>query len=103
MEIVPVCKDDLVCLPLKVSKAFGSVGPLMLCNHVSSSVRLIDMSNLRTIHMDANQFWRSPFKSLMSYKQLSRFVVLDIEMVRGQEPLADIQVRVGVLHYMSET
>lgn len=92
VEIVPICKDDLVCLPPKVSKAYGSVGPLVLCNHISNSVRLIDMNNLRTIHLDSNQYWRSSFKALMSHKQLTRFVVLDIEMVRGQEPLADIQV-----------
>lgn len=30
VEIVPVCKEDIVCLPYKVSLGMGGVGPIML-------------------------------------------------------------------------
>ena len=30
VEIVPVCKEDIVCLPYKVSLGLGGVGPIML-------------------------------------------------------------------------
>src|SRR6185295_14509568 len=30
-EIVPICKDDLVALPIKLAKSAGNISPLVLC------------------------------------------------------------------------
>ena len=37
VEIAPICKDDLICLPAKLSQKHGQIGPLLLCTKVSSS------------------------------------------------------------------
>lgn len=34
VEIAPICKDDLICLPPKLSQKHGQIGPLLLCTKV---------------------------------------------------------------------
>jgi nonsense-mediated mRNA decay protein 3 len=34
VEIAPICKEDLVCLPPKVAQQHGQIGPLVLCMKV---------------------------------------------------------------------
>ena len=48
------------------------------------------------ILMQANQYWRNPFRPVMGSRQLVEFVVLDVEPVgRATERMvqADVQVR----------
>lgn len=47
VEIVPVCKNDIVCLPPKLSQQLGNFGPLAVCQRVTSSVQLVDPHTLR--------------------------------------------------------
>ena len=47
VEIVPVCKNDIVCLPPKLSQQLGSFGPLAICHRVTNSVQLVDPHTLR--------------------------------------------------------
>lgn len=81
VEICPICKDDLVCLPPRVAASLGHLGPVVLCTRVSSSLLLLDPVTLRTAHLDATQFWRYPFRPLLTAKQLVEYVVLDEEEV----------------------
>eukprot|EP00897_Mesotaenium_endlicherianum_P005218 jgi/Mesen1/4724/ME000241S03763 len=101
VEISPVCKDDLVCLPHKLAAALGNIGPLVLCYRVSSSLQLLDPATLRLVYLDATQYWRLPFRPLMSAKLLVEYVVLDVEPLGAPEAagrggqrlaLADVQV-----------
>jgi len=98
VEICPVCKDDLLCLPQKVAASLGNIGPLVLCMQVSNTLLLLDPQTLRTAYMDANQYWRTGFKPLLSAKQLVEYVVLDIETEPGvssrvgRYSLAEVQV-----------
>ncbi|KAK1321814.1 hypothetical protein QJS10_CPA03g02577 [Acorus calamus] len=79
VEICPICREDLICLPHKVSARLGNIGPLVLCTKVSNRLLLLDPVSLRTAYMDAEQYWWSPFKSLLSCRQLVEYIVLDIE------------------------
>jgi nonsense-mediated mRNA decay protein 3 len=98
VEICPVCKDDLICLPQKVAAGLGNIGPLVLCMRVSNSLLLLDPQNLRNAYVDASQYWRVPYRPLLSSRQLVEYVVLDIEHDRGvgsssgKFALADVQV-----------
>lgn len=80
VEICPICRDDLICLPPKVSNTFGNLGPLVLCTKVSNSIALLDPFTLRVAYLDAKQYWGSPFKALLSSRQLVEYIVLDVEM-----------------------
>jgi nonsense-mediated mRNA decay protein 3 len=79
VEIVPLCKEDLVCLPRKVYSALGALGPILLCVRVSNQLTLLDPVTLRTAAVDATAYWRCPYRPVLSAKQLCEFVVLDIE------------------------
>ena len=88
-ELVPVCKDDLVCLPRKLSnKAHGGIGPVLLCTRVGTAITLTDPNTNRYIQLDGDAYWRNPLKPLASQRTLTTYVVLDIELVgaRGGGP-----------------
>lgn len=95
VEILPLCKDDVVCLPPKVHVLLGGIGPLVLVTKVSTSLSLIDPFTLQTAELPAPIYWKSPFRALMSFKQGTEFAVLDVEQSRerkGKWRLADVTV-----------
>jgi nonsense-mediated mRNA decay protein 3 len=83
-ELVPICKDDLVALPLKLAKSIGNITPLALCYRVGTSINLLDPNTLQTADLPTNIYWRAPFKNLADVKELVEFVVLDIESTGKQ-------------------
>eukprot|EP01116_Phalansterium_solitarium_P014670 TRINITY_DN3242_c0_g1_i1.p1 TRINITY_DN3242_c0_g1~~TRINITY_DN3242_c0_g1_i1.p1 ORF type:complete len:509 (-),score=207.42 TRINITY_DN3242_c0_g1_i1:481-2007(-) len=95
VEIVPICRDDLVCLPPKFAAASGATSPLMLCTKVSNLVYLIDPLTLHMLDFPANVFFSNPFRSLCTASDLIQYTVLDVQPlgpVRGKFVLADVQV-----------
>ncbi|CAL8460889.1 g420 [Coccomyxa elongata] len=84
-EIVPICRDDLVCLPPKAAAALGGFGPLALCTRVSNTLTLTDTQTLRSVQVDANTYWRYPYRPVMTSRQLVEFVVLDAEPVSASQ------------------
>jgi nonsense-mediated mRNA decay protein 3 len=95
VEIVPVCKDDLVCIPLKQARQLGNISPLTVCVRVGSSIQLLDPSTLQVCDITALVYWRTPFDALATVTDLVEFTVLDIEPSgprRGRLVLADAQV-----------
>ncbi|ODV68496.1 nonsense-mediated mRNA decay protein 3 [Hyphopichia burtonii NRRL Y-1933] len=95
VEIVPICRDDLVVLPKKLAHSMGNIPRLVLCSKISNSVQFLDPNTLQIADMSAPVYWRSPFPSLVDATQLVEFIVLDVEPtgdVRGKHVLADITV-----------
>ncbi|KAH8825013.1 RNA binding protein [Flagelloscypha sp. PMI_526] len=79
VEIVPVCKDDLVCLPLKQARSLSNISPLVLCTRVGSSLQLLDPATLQTAELPSTIYWRSPVDSLTHASDLVEFTILDID------------------------
>lgn len=95
IEIVPICKDDLVALPIKLAKAMGNVAPLVLCHRVGTSVNFIDPTTLQTADLQPKQYWHAPFKPLADVPELVEFIVLDIEPLgptKGRFVLAEATI-----------
>ncbi|PIA47052.1 hypothetical protein AQUCO_01400037v1 [Aquilegia coerulea] len=99
VEICPICREDLICLPPKVAVSLGNLGPLVLCSKVSNNIVLLDPFTLRHAFIDADQYWRAPYGALLSSKQLVEYVVLDVESLSSEVnvagskySLADVQV-----------
>lgn len=78
-ELVPICKDDLVALPIKLAKSIGNISPVALCHRVGTSINLIDPNTLQTADVPTPIYWRNPFRNLADVKELVEFIVLDIE------------------------
>jgi len=94
LEIAPICKDDLVCLPAKLAASLGGLGPICLVTRVTSGITLTDPATLREAVLDAGAFWRSPFRPMMGGRALVEFTVLDAEPAgpaTKRWALADVQ------------
>lgn len=95
VEIAPICKDDLVCVPPKHARSLGNISPLTICTRVGNSIHLIDPQTLQSCDVTAPVYWRTPFFSLASVTDLVEFTVLDVEPSgpkKGKWVLADAQV-----------
>eukprot|EP00761_Pharyngomonas_kirbyi_P013305 gb/GECH01013332.1/.p1 GENE.gb/GECH01013332.1/~~gb/GECH01013332.1/.p1 ORF type:complete len:473 (+),score=84.86 gb/GECH01013332.1/:1-1419(+) len=96
VEIAPICREDLVCLPKQLYNGLGGAGPLLICSRVSQNLGFIDPTNLNMAEVNASTFWRFPFRPIASARQLVEFMVLDIELVpggvNGRYQLAEVEV-----------
>ncbi|OBZ65533.1 60S ribosomal export protein NMD3 [Grifola frondosa] len=95
VEIIPICKDDLVCIPLKLARQLSNISQLTVCVRVGNSVHLLDPATLHFCELTAPVYWRSAFDGLASVPDLVEFTVLDVEpsgVTRGKWVLADAQV-----------
>lgn len=79
VEIAPICKDDLVCLPPKMAKQLGNIGQLVLCHKVSNSLKFLDPISLQIADVPAEKYWRDPQAALATIPEMVEFLILDIE------------------------
>ncbi|KGO65563.1 Uncharacterized protein PITC_018810 [Penicillium italicum] len=79
VEIIPICKDDLVALPIKLARSLSDISPLAICNRVGTTINLLDPCTLRTTDLPTSTYWRQPFPNLADTTELREFIVLDIE------------------------
>ncbi|KAK3513565.1 hypothetical protein QTP70_019457 [Hemibagrus guttatus] len=84
VEIVPICKDNVVCLSPRLAQSMGNLGQVCVCIQVTSTVHLIDPNTLQLAEVDANTYWRHPFNSLLNPRQLEEFIVMDTDIIRDQ-------------------
>lgn len=94
-EIVPICKDDLVALPIKLAKSAGNISPLGLCYRIGNSINILDPQSLQTAEISCPIYWRAPFKPLADVQELVEFIVMDIEPLgptKGRWALAEATV-----------
>ena len=100
VEIIPICKDDLVCLPRKLSQSMSSISQLCVCTRVGNSLHFVDPATLQSAELSSSVYWRQPFNPLAAINHTVEFVVLDIEPTsfppvtsnKGRFLLADAQV-----------
>jgi nonsense-mediated mRNA decay protein 3 len=78
-ELVPICKDDLLALPLKLARSIGNISPMALCYRIGTSVNVLDPTTLQTADISTAIYWRSPFGPLADVTELVEYTVLDIE------------------------
>ena len=79
IEVLPICKDDVVWLPPPTANAAGQISPLLLCTKVSNVLHFVDARTLQSAELQPLQYWKAPFKAALGRQQLIEFVVLDIE------------------------
>lgn len=101
VEIVPICKDDVVCLPVIIAKQLGNISQVLICSKVNTNVALIDPVTLQKCEIRQELYFNHPFASICSQSQLTEYIVIDIEpvydatgapIVDGKFALADAYV-----------
>lgn len=85
VEIVPVCKNDVVCLPLSLARSLGNIGQICICNRVTNTIYLIDPSTLQTADIPSQQYWKTPFQAIGSLKQFTEYTVMNTEFIPDKE------------------
>ncbi|GAV05865.1 hypothetical protein RvY_15929 [Ramazzottius varieornatus] len=85
VEIVPICKDDIVCLPRETARSLGNFSELAICTRVTSVVQFIDPKTAQVAEMSGNLYWREPFRSICTQKHLSEFTVMDVDTVNEMD------------------
>eukprot|EP00624_Nannochloropsis_granulata_P007803 evm.model.NODE_95_length_15206_cov_22.810799.5 len=83
IEIVPVCKDDLVVLPTKLAQNLGDMARLSLVQRVLNHLHLVDPITGQTADLTADKFHKAgyEFQALLSAGRLVQFMVLGIEPI----------------------
>ncbi|XP_015512894.1 60S ribosomal export protein NMD3 [Neodiprion lecontei] len=85
VEIVPISKDSLVCLPKKLTHHLGNISPICLVYRTTNVIHLMDVSSGQIAEINATTYWRYPFNSICNPKQLTEYVVIDIEPIKEKD------------------
>lgn len=80
VEIIPICKDDLVVLTKSMARHLSNISQLAICIRVSNTVNLIDPLTGHTAEMRGMTYWENPFPPLCEIKDLIEFYVIDIQI-----------------------
>lgn len=77
VEIVPLCKDDLVVLDRQFAGGLG-VGILLVVQKIATSIVLFDPRLMKTIKITSTFYWsnQDKFKVLMSSKDFTKYTIL---------------------------
>jgi len=85
VEVVPVCKDNVVCLPVKLAHSLGGIGQICVVYKVTSRLHLIDPNTCQFAEINASTFFKTPFNSLLRPRQLCEYTIINIEEISDHE------------------
>jgi len=80
VEIVPVCKDDCMCLAPKQSISQGNLGPVVLVVGVTQALKVLDPFTMQRGEITSHVYWKQPRNALMSMTQATEYTVIDSEL-----------------------
>jgi nonsense-mediated mRNA decay protein 3 len=103
VEIVPVCKDEVVCLPKKLAQSLGNMSQIALVQRVTQTIQMIDPTTLHRADITDKQFWKDQFCSVATTRQMIEFTVMDIEPVNPGDLRFDASIgNLSQRHILSE-
>ncbi|KAF4517492.1 hypothetical protein B566_EDAN004531 [Ephemera danica] len=85
VELVPLSKDSLVCLPKKLAQQLAGISQLCLVARVTNSIHLIDSTSAQMAEVSGNVFWRTSFASVSNPRQLVEYTVMESEPILSHE------------------
>ncbi|CAD5212336.1 unnamed protein product [Bursaphelenchus xylophilus] len=81
IEICPVTKDSLVCLPKKLAQSYGNMSQLLVVLRVTNVLSLIDPTNCQVYDVNSLTFFKEPFEMFLGPKNMVEFYVVEVENV----------------------
>lgn len=85
VEVAPICKDDVVCLPSKLAHSLGGMAQICICTRITEHIHLIDPFSSQIAEVSSQMYWRDPFGSLCTTKHLQEYVVMNTELLLDSE------------------
>ncbi|KAH9279182.1 60S ribosomal export protein NMD3 [Echinococcus granulosus] len=79
LDVVPVCKNDVVCLPKQFSSRLGLANQILLVNRITDKIRLLDPVSCVTKDVDAQTYYANPFTAISNPRNVTEFFVMDVE------------------------
>jgi len=89
VEICPITKDCLVCLPKKLAQSYGNLSQVVVCSRVTNVISLIDPFTLQMVDVNGLAYFKNPFEIFMGPNTMVEFYVVD------EEPITDFHRGVG--------
>ena len=83
LDIVPITKDALVCLPKHLAQQYSNIGQFVVCLRVTDVVTLMNPRTLQLYEVNSSTYWRDPFEILTHPKSLAEFYVIDVEEINN--------------------
>lgn len=62
LEIIPICKDDLILLPMKFPIKFNG---FLLVDRITTIISLIDPFTLQSFEFNSDKFFKNSFLSIL--------------------------------------
>jgi nonsense-mediated mRNA decay protein 3 len=81
VEIAPICKDDLVILPRKLAMNLSNISSVVLVKGVAAGIHVLDPFTCERQEVSSEKYWRHQFTPVMTFKDLTRFVVLSVDPI----------------------
>jgi len=81
VTIVPICKDDLLILPKPLAAQLSNISRLVLVRNVAAEIHIFDPLTCEKQEIVSEKYFREEFQSVMTSRQLIRFIVLGIEVI----------------------
>ncbi|KAL5963445.1 60S ribosomal export protein NMD3 [Taenia solium] len=79
LDVVPVCKNDVVCLPKQFASRLGLANQILLVNRITDKIRLLDPISCVTKDVDAQTYYANPFTAISNPRNVTEFFVMDVE------------------------
>ncbi|VDL42306.1 unnamed protein product [Hymenolepis diminuta] len=79
LEVVPVCKNDVVCLTKAFSSRLGMGSQILLVDKITNKIRLCDPFAAATAYVDAQTYFSNPFQSISNPRNVTEFFVMDVD------------------------
>ncbi|KAM7539010.1 hypothetical protein Aperf_G00000050763 [Anoplocephala perfoliata] len=86
LEVVPVCKNDVVCLSKAFASRLGLASQILLVDKITDKIRLCDPFTCATCYVDAHTYFANPFQSISSPRNVTEFFVMDVDEEIGRKP-----------------
>lgn len=94
--IAPLCKDDLVLLPPKLSKRLGNISPLVVVERISQHVHIVDPTSGHKEQFSIEHYSKvGEFNATMSSNRLIEYIVLGCEASLGAGEAAVVAAAVA--------
>ena len=78
-DIVPLCKDSVICLPPALAHQLGGIGQICIINRVTSNISVINPKSGQIAEISSTMYYKKPFGTLCTSKKLVEFIVMEID------------------------